>query len=298
MAAGSALLRAGLTGVPDAFVVSGLRSGAASQGNGSDPGDARVVVLVLTISVLGTFVGVPAYTRCPEPRPVPAPLRVLRGHPRRHICCFRRAGGGHGASSPSMTERSHRSASRPVRRGSPASGDPAWRRSCCRSACVMGLLSQPSGSPQPEWWASPDSGRVITKAWRPCSRPDVECIRIGGYPSVPRPVPRAVAACAAPAVPASVGAVAYVLFGNSFQVARSAARSMREADRSNPGRHRNTRAASPRHPCAHRPVPTGSGGHSDRSDSGLRGFASAAGRRPRCESEPAGHRRLAISGRG
>jgi len=83
-------------------------------------------------------------------------------------------------------------------------------------------------------------------------------------------------------VPASVGAVAYVLFGSSFQVARSAARSMREADRSKPGRHRNTRAASPRHPCAHRPVSTGSGGHSDRSDSGLRGFASAAGRRPRC----------------
>ena len=58
VAAGSALLVAGLTGVPAAFVVSGLRSGAASRGNRSDRGDARVVVLGLTISVLGPLVGV------------------------------------------------------------------------------------------------------------------------------------------------------------------------------------------------------------------------------------------------
>jgi hypothetical protein len=58
LAAGSALLLAGVTAVPGAVVVSALRSRAASQGNSTEPGNPRVALLVLAISVLGALVGV------------------------------------------------------------------------------------------------------------------------------------------------------------------------------------------------------------------------------------------------
>jgi hypothetical protein len=58
LVAGSALLLAGSIAVPGAVVVSVLRSRAASQGNSAEPGNLRVALLVLALSVLGAFAGV------------------------------------------------------------------------------------------------------------------------------------------------------------------------------------------------------------------------------------------------
>lgn len=233
LAAGSALLLAGLTGVPAAFVVSGLRPGSASQGSRSDPGNARVVVLVLTISVLGTFVGV----------------RLIRGA--RNLVLFLRRFG-------------YSEATRAVTFAASGALGRSWRVVTLDDGAIapVGVASGTrrlfglgrSGVAALILPLRLLHGAVVTSFWiAVAGMVGIAGLRARHHQSV-APLFNgltsntsaygdiqafhvlfliAVVACAAPAVVASVGAIAYVLFGNSFQVARAASRSMREADRSN-----------------------------------------------------------------